>query len=104
FVMATYDLLPYYVEALLMEARHRREIGSKAYAAVTGTMSAAAPLPAIYPLLEGLAERNAASPAPMAVRTRPTAGGTVHARPASRGPVASRVLAPREVAVPEPVY
>jgi glycosyltransferase involved in cell wall biosynthesis len=106
-VMATYDLLPYYVEALLVDDRSRHDMARKAYAYVTSTMAAAAALPKVYPLLEMLAVRNAAAPVPAAFPSNRTESAPgAHVRSPSRGSVSvpSRVLPPRDVPAAEPVY
>src|SRR5262249_1442322 len=99
------DLLPYYVEALLVDDQLGREIARNAYEYITGTMSAAAGFPRVYPLLEALADRNAAAPLPVATRARPHQERAVLGDGAiAAAPVRSRVHPPRDVPVGDPVY
>jgi glycosyltransferase involved in cell wall biosynthesis len=97
FVMAPYDVLPYWVEALLVDEQRRHEIAERARRFVTTALTTAHVLPRIYPLLEGLAARNASQPAPKTVATRALAVRRTSALP-------TRIVPPRTSAAREPVH
>jgi hypothetical protein len=100
FVMAPYELLPYYVEGLLVDDARRREIAERARSFLTSAMATSRIPPQVYPLLEALAERNASRPAPA------PQGPTSVAAPSAPPPAtaASRMVPPRTTVAPEPLH
>src|SRR5439155_6816291 len=84
-VVARYDLIPYYVQALLLDEPRRQEMARAAYGFVTGELRAADAWPPVATLFEALAQKNAGtapaprSAAPVAVPARNGEATATHA-------------------------
>jgi glycosyltransferase involved in cell wall biosynthesis len=104
FLMAPYQLLPYYVEALLVDDRCRREIAQKAYAFVTGMMTAGTILPRVRSPLETLGRRAAAWTLPTHVREASASQRPSDIAPVPSRVVPSRVVPPRVSPAPESTF